>query len=153
MSSKLEQTALAYLEAFKTLSPESFLSILAPTAIHQFAPASLNLPESMSGSAFATHIGRLREILDGFPVYPKGDISVNEGQNEATVWATSEAHFRPEAMDDGISMEEWLYHGEYIFILTTDESQEKVVKVLEFVDSKGTERLRELTARARANLR
>lgn len=151
MSSKLRQTALAYLEAFKTLSPEFFLSLLAPTATHKFAPASLNLPESMSGDAFVAHIGTLGGILDGFPVYPK-DVSVNEGKNKVTIWATSETHFRREAMDDSISVQEWLYHGEYVFILTMDETREKIVSVLEFVDSKGTERLRELMARARRNV-
>lgn len=147
-TSKLQQTALAYLEGFTTLSPDSFLDVLAPTAIHKFAPASLNLPVSMTASAFAAHIGTLREVLDEFPVYPK-EIFVNEAQNQVTIWATSETHFRQDVKDEGISPEEWLYRGEYIFILTMDESKEKVVSVLEFLDSKGTEHLRELMALAR----
>ena len=60
--------------------------------------------------------------------------------------------FRDDVKDAGLSDEEWSYRGEYIFILTMDESQEKIIRVLEFVDSKGTDRLRELMARARANL-
>lgn len=60
--------------------------------------------------------------------------------------------FRDDVKDGGLSDEEWSYRGEYIFIFTMDESQEKIIRVLEFVDSKGTDRLRGLMARARANL-
>lgn len=55
-------------------------------------------------------------------------------------------------MDEGLSDEEWGYLGEYIFIFTMDESGKGIVRVLEFVDGKGTERLRGLMARARRNL-
>lgn len=60
--------------------------------------------------------------------------------------------FRDDVKDAGLSDEEWGYRGEYIFIFTMDESQEKIIRVLEFVDSKGTDRLRVLMARARANM-
>lgn len=68
------------------------------------------------------------------------------------MWATSVANFRDEVKDDGISDEEWGYRGEYIFVLSLDESRERVQDVLEFVDSLGTERLRGLMRRARGNL-
>lgn len=151
MSSKLRQTALAYIDGFRTLSPETFLSILAPAAEHKFAPASLNLPQSMGAAAFANHLGTLREILVGFPVFPK-EIFENEGLRQVTIWATSETIFHEKAKGADFSSEDWKFHGEYIFILTMDESREKVVQIIEFLDSKATERLRELMARARQNL-
>jgi hypothetical protein len=150
MSSKLCQTALAYIDGFRTLSPESFLSVLAPSAEHKFAPASLNLPSSMDAAAFANHIGSLREVLAGFPVFPK-EVFENEGLGQVTLWATSETIFHEKAKGNDVS-EEWEFHGEYIFILTMDESREKVVQIIEFLDSKATERLRESMARARKNL-
>ncbi|KAJ5613199.1 hypothetical protein N7510_006393 [Penicillium lagena] len=151
MSSKLHQTALAYIDGFRTLSPEAFLSILAPSAEHKFAPASLNLPQSMDAATFANHLGSLREVLAGFPVYPK-EIWENEGLGQVTIWATSETIFHEKAKGDNASVDDWKFQGEYIFILTMDESQEKVVRVVEFLDSKATERLRELMAKARKNL-
>lgn len=151
MSSKLRQTALAYIEGFRTLSPETFLSVLAPSAEHKFAPASLNLPSSMDAAAFANHLGSLREVLAGFPVFPK-EIFENEGLGQVTIWATSETIFHEEAKGNDVSAEEWRFHGEYIFILTMDESRNEVAQIIEFLDSKATERLRELMARARKNL-
>ncbi|RMJ20696.1 hypothetical protein PHISP_08434, partial [Aspergillus sp. HF37] len=58
-----------------------------------------------------------------------------------------QAIFRDEARDSGLADEEWCYRGEYIFVLTLDEKRERVERVLEFVDIKGTERLRELMGR------
>jgi hypothetical protein len=47
--------------------------------------------------------------------------------------------------------EEWVYTGEYIYMLSVDEDG-KIVRVLEFLDSKATERLSVLMGRAKANL-
>ncbi|CAL5866704.1 uncharacterized protein PFLUO_LOCUS914 [Penicillium psychrofluorescens] len=151
MSSKLHQIALAYIDGFRTLSPEAFLSILSPSAKHKFAPASLKLPESMDAAAFADHLGSLREVIASFPVYPK-EIWENEALGQVTIWATSETIFHEKAKGDNASADDWKFQGEYIFILTMDESQEKVEEIVEFLDSKATERLRELMAQARKNL-
>jgi hypothetical protein len=151
MSSKSRKTVLSYLEGFKTLSPDMFLAFLAPTAIHRFAPASLSPPEPMSPKAFASHLDKLQEVLAEFPVLPK-EIFDNEEKGQVTIWATSQAKFKEECKDDGLTEEEWAYEGEYIFIFTLDESKEMIVDIVEFLDSKGTERLRELMVRARKNL-
>lgn len=151
MSSKLHQTALAYIGGFRTLSPEAFLSILAPSAEYQLAPASLNLPQSIDAATFANHLGGLREVLVGFRVHPK-EILENEGLGQVTIWATSETIFHEKTKGDNVSADDWKFQGECIFILTMDESQEKVVRIVEFLDSKATERLKELMARARKNL-
>lgn len=67
------------------------------------------------------------------------------------VWATSETKFFDAVKDSGLSDEEWIYRGEYMFILSMDESQEKIKRVVEFLDSKATERLRGLIKRAKDN--
>jgi hypothetical protein len=52
-------------------------------------------------------------------------------------------------MDGDVS--EWDYTGEYIYMLDVDEDG-KIVRVLEFLDSKTTERLSMMMARAKRNL-
>lgn len=50
--------------------------------------------------------------------------------------------------DDGDG--EWEYEGEYMFVLTMDESGERIVRVVEMLDSLKTEKeLRPLMKRAR----
>ncbi|KAJ5081883.1 hypothetical protein NUU61_010147 [Penicillium alfredii] len=151
MPSTLRQTALTFIDGFKSLSADSFLAVLAPTSIHKFAPSSISVPPDLDPNTFAHHVQNLRNVLSGFPVFPK-EIFENEEKRQVTVWATSLAIFRDEVKDKALSDEEWAYRGEYIFIFTMDESREKIVNILEFVDSKGTERLRELMARARRKL-
>ena len=150
-SLKLTQTALKFLSGFQSLSPDIFLAVLSPTAIHEFAPASCSPPAPKTPTTLANHITTLKQVLAGFPVHPK-EIFENEEKRQVTIWATSLAVFRDDVKDAGLSDEEWGYRGEYIFIFTMDESQEKIIRVLEFVDSKGTDRLRVLMARARANM-
>ena len=72
---------------------------------------------------------------------------MNGGQ--VTIWAIGVPEFRAEAVD---GMEgEWEYTGEYVFILDVNE-EGKISRVLEFLDTKGRERLRGLMERARRNL-
>lgn len=109
------------------------------------------MPETMSRDAFAEHIKGLRDVLLKFPAIPK-QIWVNEAGREVTMWCTGEATFRDEVKDDGLSEQEWVYRGEYIFIFEMDESGEKIESVLGFLDSKETEKSRGLMHRARKNL-
>lgn len=151
MPSTRYNTALAFIKAFETLDGQTFHSLYTPTCIHSFAPASCNPPAPSGRDHFSTHIGGLKTILKSFPVYPK-EIIENETENQVVIWATSETVFLDEAMDDGIPKEDWSYKGEYIFILTMNESGEGIEKVFEFLDSKGTDRLRDLMKRGRDNL-
>lgn len=89
--------------------------------------------------------------MAGFPVFAKEYIESDSG-NQVVVWATSKTEFREELKDDGIAREEWEYAGEYVFMFTMDESGEKVVKCIEFLDGAATPRLLELAKRARGNL-
>lgn len=56
------------------------------------------------------------------------------------VWATGTPKWREEMKDyEVFSEEQWEYVGEFIFMLTVDEKGEKIIKIHEFVDSKGTD--------------
>ncbi|OCK86844.1 uncharacterized protein K441DRAFT_671785 [Cenococcum geophilum 1.58] len=107
-------------------------------------------PPALDNPAFATHISHLQELMTSFPVKAK-EVSEDQEQNQVIIWATSKAEFHKDLKDARIANEEWAYGGEYIFILAMDETGQKVGRVIEFVYSKGTERLRGLMMRARAN--
>lgn len=85
-----------------------------------------------------------------FPVTAT-EVWEDEAKNVAIVHATSEAYFHDSLKDEGIPADEWRYQGTYMFVLSMNEARDKVRKVVEFVDSKGTERLLGLVKRARTN--
>ncbi len=153
MASKRLETAKKYIDHFATLDMQLLDSILAEDYLHHFAPASLNLPESYSRQDFMEHHAGLRDIMTGFPVTAKEYVE-SEGSNQVTVWATSQTVFRDDVKDDGISPEEWSYRGEYIFLLRMDETGEKIIRTIEFLDSKATaDKLLVLMERARETKR
>ncbi|TVY21195.1 Austinol synthesis protein J [Lachnellula arida] len=150
MTSTRHQTALHFIQAFETLSVDTFLSLQTPTCQHIFAPASLSVPPK-NNAAFAAHIAGIKQLMEGFPVTAK-EVIDSQGSNQVVVWATSETRFRDEVKDTGIPEDEWAYKGEYLFVFTMDESGEKIERVLEFLDSKKTkDTLGPLMARARGN--
>lgn len=91
----------------------------------------------------------LQPILASFKVTAK-EVHVYGEKREVLIWASGVPEFRPEAKDG--EDKEWEYKGEYIFMLTVNE-EGKIVRILEFLDSLGTEKLRGLMGRARKNLR
>jgi hypothetical protein len=151
MSSKRLETAKKYINHFATLDTKTLESLLAENHHHQFAPISMNPPGPFDKQGFLEHSRRLCNIMTGFPVAGKEYIESESG-NQVTVWATSRTIFRDDVKDDGIEEKEWVYEGEYIFIFTMDESGEKIVRTVEFLDSKGTvEKLGVLMKRANEN--
>lgn len=70
------------------------------------------------------------------------------------VWATGSPQWREEVKDYAMFTEEqWIYVGEFVFMLTMDEKGEKITKIVEFVDSKGTDnKITPLMMRALGNL-
>ncbi|OJJ07228.1 hypothetical protein ASPVEDRAFT_46577 [Aspergillus versicolor CBS 583.65] len=151
MSSKRLLTVQKFISYFATLDQTILESILADNYYHQFAPASINPPGPFDRAGFLAHTSGLNRIMTGFPVFAKEYIESDSG-NQVVVWATSKTQFREEVRDDGIPREEWEYAGEYVFMFTMDESGEKVVRCIEFLDGGATPRLLELAKRARGNL-
>ncbi|KAF8846984.1 hypothetical protein BDZ45DRAFT_682168 [Acephala macrosclerotiorum] len=149
MSSTRRQTALASLAAFENLDIDAHISLRSPKCTNIFAPSSQ--PAPLDDSGFAAHLSKLKAVIERFPVWPK-EVMEDEKQNRVIIWAMGEAHFRDEVRDDGLTEEEWLYRGEYMFIFSMDKSGEKIERVVEFLDSKAAEKGRSLVRRATENL-
>ncbi|KAI3401954.1 hypothetical protein diail_6514 [Diaporthe ilicicola] len=146
MESKRLQTAKKYIGHFEDLDTGTLASVLAPDHTHQFAPASLSPPGPFTGEQFLEHNAALRRIMAGFPVRVKEYVE-SEASNQVTVWATARALFREEVLADEVR-EEWDYEGEYVFMFWMDKTGEKILRTVEFLDSKATEGLRPLLNRA-----
>jgi hypothetical protein len=145
----LQTIASSFLSAFHNLSVSDHLALRASTCTHIFAPSSLNIA-AKSNAAFAAHItNNILPLLNHFPVTAK-ETHTNEAQRQVTIWATGKPEFKKEVMG-GESEEEWDYVGEYSFILDIDEDG-KIIRIVEFLDSLATERLRGLMVKARQNL-
>ncbi|KMW68000.1 hypothetical protein BDDG_12507 [Blastomyces dermatitidis ATCC 18188] len=80
------------------------------------------------------HVAQLHAVMSSFPLTVKEYIE-SDSSNQVTVWASSRAMFRDEGKDDGVSEAEWAYGGEYVFLLWMDETGEKLIKSVEFLDS------------------
>jgi hypothetical protein len=149
MSSTNQKTALKFLDAFETLSSD-LLTLRTPTCCHTFAPVSITPPTHLDNAKFEAHLNRLREVIRSFPVKAK-EIMEDQAQNRVIVWATSRAEFFDELRDNGIPNEEWMFESEYVWFFTLDQSGEKIERIVEFLDSKTTDRGRMLIKRAMAN--
>jgi len=151
MPSKCLQTAQSYIATFGSLDTAYLGTLLAKKYHHTFAPSSIpSLPGPFDKTGFLTHHSHLGDVMIGFPVTGKEYIE-NEAGKQVTVWATSEACFREDVMG-GEDVEKWRYRGEYVFMLWMDETGEKVMRVVEFLDSKGTaDVLMPMVKRAREN--
>lgn len=143
-------TAKAYIAFFATLDDSLLSPLLSDdTFEHIMAPASLAIPP-LSKAEFLAHSAGLRKIMSGFPVVAKEYLESESG-NSVVVWATSRTEFREEVKREG--GEDWEYEGEYVFMLTMDASGDKILRVVEVLDSLKTDRdLRPLMGRARARV-
>lgn len=139
MESKRLQTAKKYINHFATLDTDTLASVLAADYSHHFAPASLAFPSPFTREQFLEHSAVLKKVMTGFPVFAKEYVE-SEASNQVTVWATSRAQFREEVTgQDEEEKKKWEFEGEYVFMFWMDDTGEKVVRTVEFLDSKGTE--------------
>lgn len=142
----LTATAKSYLKLFDTLDPGVIAAVQGPNYTHTNAPSSLSPPGPFTAATFADHLALLRNILVGFPISIK-KLWPNPHLRQVVVWTTSVTQFHDHVKDNEDDAE-WEVEGEYIFVLEMDESGKKVESVLEFLDSKVTEQLGLLAARA-----
>lgn len=142
-------TAATYLNVFTTLDSTTIAHVQTSDYTHEFAPQSANPPGPFSRDEFAQFLSNLRNVVYDFNVRAR-QIWPNPSLRQVVIWADSAPAFRDE-VKNGSDEIDWRYKGEYIFILTLDDKGQKVSKVLEFVDSKGTERVKALIAQATAN--
>jgi hypothetical protein len=146
--SSLETLASTFLSTF--LSPSTHIALRTPNCTHLFAPSSLNIGPPKSNDAFAAHItNNILPLVNDFHITPK-ETNINESGRQITIWATAKPVFKVEAMG-GQDQSEWDYTGEYLFILDVDE-EGKITRVVEFVDSLATTRLRGLMVKAKENI-
>lgn len=151
MASKRLETAKKFIGHFASFDRQTLNTILTDDYIHHFAPSSLTPFGPYTKQAFLEHHGRMLVVMSGFPVTAKEYIE-SESSNQVVVWATSQANFRDEVKDNGIPEKDWMYEGEYVFILSMDQTGEKIVRVTEFLDSKATlDKLVGLMKRAQEN--
>ncbi|KAH8697047.1 hypothetical protein BGW36DRAFT_377840 [Talaromyces proteolyticus] len=136
-ASKLLETAKKFIGQFATFDTQTLDNILSENYTHHFAPESLSSLGPYTKKEFLDHHRRMLTIMSGFPVMAKEYIQ-SESRNQVVVWATSQAIFRDEVKDDTILEKDWMYEGEYMFILSMDETGEKIVRGVEFLDSKAT---------------
>ncbi|KAF2249739.1 hypothetical protein BU26DRAFT_518297 [Trematosphaeria pertusa] len=139
-------TAKSYLNVFTTLNASTIAHIQTSDYTHEFAPQSTNPPGLLSRAEFADFVSHLRSVIHDFKVTAR-EIWPNPSLRQVVIRADSAPAFRDE-VKDGEDEDEWTYRGEYISILTFDQKREKVSRALEFVDSKGTDRVKALIARA-----
>ncbi|KIW72682.1 hypothetical protein, variant [Phialophora macrospora] len=139
MTSKQRQIALAFLDTFESLDYEANLALRTIDCRHSFAPASLGIGEK-SNEQFESHLKSLQKTIEGIPVTAK---QIFEGNNQITVWATSDTKFKAVAKARDPDLD-WTYQGEYIFIFTFNDAGDKIQHILEFLDSKKVEEARRL---------
>jgi hypothetical protein len=145
----LQVLAASFLSSLSSLDGPAMLAIRAPNCLHIFAPSSLPLPTPLSNTSLVKHLAtNLTPILSAFSTTAK-EIHINEAGRQITIWATSKPEFKKEVMDGDVS--EWNYTGEYIYMLDVNNDGQ-IVRVLEFLDSKATERLSTTMSRAKRNL-
>ncbi|KAF4952731.1 hypothetical protein FSARC_12581 [Fusarium sarcochroum] len=144
--STLAATASAYIHVFTTLDMNTLSKILSDDYKHEFAPASTNLPGPIDRDAYMARLNLIREVMSNFPVKIR-QTWPNPSLRQVLVWADSETNFH-DYLRDNDDKEEWKMKGEYMFLLTMDESGEKVEHALEFLDSKATADITDLVGRA-----
>ncbi|KAF5610209.1 uncharacterized protein FSUBG_3442 [Fusarium subglutinans] len=142
----LTATATAYIDVSRTLDTEALSRILSDEYGHRFAPTWYNLPGSMDRHGLIARLNQVGEVMSSFPVTIK-QMWPNPSLRQVLVWGKSETNFRRQLRDSDYD-EEWTKRGEYMFLVTMNETGERITDVLEFVDSEGIEDIAGLVARA-----
>ncbi|KAI0475269.1 hypothetical protein GGR56DRAFT_675416 [Xylariaceae sp. FL0804] len=176
----LEATARAFLDVFRAMDTAPSSALFSPRFTHVFAPASVGLAALAphTRAHLDAHLASMRTVVRAFPPVPRaGGVWVNPTLRQVTCWCDAVPEFHESVVrgsgggggenssananaDTGIvgsgtgkeKDDEWAYRGEYIFVMTMDAEGKQVEHVLEFLDSKSTDRLRELMQKARGLL-
>ena len=147
----LHDIAIAFNNAFKTLEANAHVSLRAASCTHIFAPSAINPPAPMTNEEFAAHLHKLSLIITSFPVTVK-EIHANVPKHQVLIWANAVPKFKEEVkcLKEGDDGGEWDYVREFVFLLNVDEER-KISRVMELLDSLGTERVRGLMVKAWEN--
>ena len=116
------------------------IALRTPDCTQTILPTSLGYKSDMTNVEWATHFSSLQNIITTFPVTP---VDVLESGNQVTIWARGCAHFRTNLrMPGSVSYWPTTFENEYIFVLSFDETGQKIKKILEMVDSASLEKIR-----------
>ncbi|KAF9059486.1 hypothetical protein BDP27DRAFT_1310838 [Rhodocollybia butyracea] len=120
--SQRRQTALAIIDAYNNWDLPAILSFRDSNCIHQILPKSLNRPP-LSNSDYETYFTPWLKAFTNFHV-TINDIFEDEKENKIVLWAqsTSDSVIGP-------------YDNEYMLAFYFNEDGDKVVRMLEFVNS------------------
>lgn len=152
MASVRLQTAEKFVSHFTNLDEGILETLLADDYTHQYAPSSIPNQGPFDKKGLINFVIGLKQIIKTYPMTIKESID-SESRHVVTVWTTGQASVHDELKDEGSPKEDWEYTGEYMFLLYMNEEGDKVVKTVEFLDSKATaDRLVAIVARASQNL-
>jgi hypothetical protein len=139
------------MEAAKNVNLAGMMALRTPTCTHIFAPASLGVRPPLDNAAYEANLLRFKGLISGFPMTVK-EVMEDEKQSRVIAWVAGGQEWNPAAKDPGLSEAEWGLVREFIFIFSLDESGEKIERIVEFLNSKGTEQMRKAMVRAAHNL-
>ncbi|KAL4865723.1 hypothetical protein BDV12DRAFT_199908 [Aspergillus spectabilis] len=119
--------------------------LLSDNLENEIRPTSLGttLPRPLTKESYLGFISSLGTLMSSFPFTVK-EIIESEKDNKVVLWVISRAGWREGVKGDdgneeeGVGEEGWNFEGEYVFILTMDESGERIRKFVEFMDSRAT---------------
>ncbi|KAM4066424.1 hypothetical protein HRG_000527 [Hirsutella rhossiliensis] len=154
MDSKRMQSARKFVEHYATHDNEMLHSLLADSLVFEISPSrSIDKLQAFDKAGFIEFKENMKRVMTGYPLNVIKYIE-SESSNMVVVWTTGRPQFREELKDyEEVTKEQWDYVGEFVFMLTMDETGEKITKVNEFIDSKATDlKLWPLVVRALGNL-
>ncbi|KAH8885470.1 hypothetical protein GQ53DRAFT_751190 [Thozetella sp. PMI_491] len=137
--SQRRKTAAQILETYNVWDLDQIMSYRAEDCVHEILPKALKMPD-MDNATYRTYFGGMMPHYRNFRVEAH-DFCEDEADNKIVVHASSSAE-----TDIGP------YSNEYMLTLIFNEAGDKIVRMKEFVDSRGsaefTIRLREHLAKA-----
>jgi ketosteroid isomerase-like protein len=154
-------TAKRYMDHYKTLDAAALKDVLLDDYVQIYLPTSVTPPPREPGQTqkqwYLNWAGNvLPAIMTGYEMVVSEYIigETEDGKNRVvTVFSKSKSSFRQDIRDPGDSDDEWFYSAEYVFVITMDETGEKISKIVEFVDSKSLEgKFMALVTKAFANV-
>ena len=139
MAEQRLQTAQLYFDSLKTLNGTTLEPLLASNYSHSFAPASINLSPTLDKQGYIDRVAGISTVWSTFPFVVNEWIE-SESSNQVTAWGLVIPEWVDAIKNGGGDPADWAVKAEYIFMFWFD-AEGKVQRVVEFFDSKETDRL------------
>jgi hypothetical protein len=124
MTSKLHQTARSFVQSFRFLEVAEMLAIRTDDTIQEFAPSTMGMPPLRGKAEIRSFFTSLSSVVKTVTseIY---EILCDEENNKALIWCENTFELESEAGPG---------HSETVLMIETDETHEKVIKAVEFMD-------------------